>query len=284
MLRESQRSSDNVEVMNPELYKICCDAFECLHYKKTENIVADAVKKIKTMRTCANAWHESKFDINGEAHAAIDFLCTRSLKSSEQPSIENLKSISAQITKRFGGTMDCLSIHLMSKSGYVIWLVQDFLKGPNESAWFKGESYKDYGDAYYLAILKLMNFKIPEVDPTKYRLLSSVDLFFLRKAIIHALEIKRSFSTTKIGGKCDAGYEAICTLTSDAECNYYSRSNSSFSGEAKIGHIAKNKESKDQAIERAQNIAETRFFKKIFDIDGPEEFTVDELGRPVYQN
>ena len=265
--------------MNPELYKICFDAFECLHYKKTENIVADAVKKIKTMRTCANAWHESKFDINGEAHAAIDFLCTRSLKSSEQPSIENLKSISAQITKRFGGTMDCLSIHLMSKSGYVIWLVQDFLKGPNESAWFKGESYKDYGDAYYLAILKLMNFKIPEVDPTKYRLLSSVDLFFLRKAIIHALEIKRSFSTTKIGGKCDAGYEAICTLTSDAECNYYSSSNFSFSGKAKIDHIA----TKNQAIERAQNIAETRFFKKIFDIDGPEEFTVDELGRPVYQ-
>ena len=179
---------------------------------------------------------------------------------------------------RFGGTMDCLSIHLMSKSGYVIWLVQDFLKGPNESAWFKGESYKDYGDAYYLAILKLMNFKIPEVDPIKNRLLNSVDLFFLRKAIIHALEIKRSFSTTKIGGKCDAGYEAICTLTSDAECNYYSSSSLSFSGKNRA--IS----GRNQAIERAQNIAETRFFKKIFDIDEPEEFTVDELGRPVYQN
>ena len=278
MLRESQRSSDNVEVMNPELYEICCNAFQCLTYKKDKTIVGEAVYKIKNMKTCANAWHESKFDINGEAHAAIDFLCTRSLKSSEQPNIDNLKSISAQITKRFGGTMDCLSIHLMSKSGYVIWLVQDFLKGPNESAWFKGESYKDYGDAYYLAILKLMNFKIPEVDPTKNRLLNSVDLFFLRKAIINALEIKRSFSTTEIDGKCDAGYEAICTLTSDAECNYYSNNSLSFSGKNRA--IS----GKNQAIERAQNIAETRFFKNIFDIDGPEEFTVDELGRPVYQN
>ena len=123
-----------------------------------------------------------------------------------------------------------------------------------------------------------MNFKIPEVDPTKNRLLNSVDLFFLRKAIINALEIKRSFSTTEIDGKCDAGYEAICTLTSDAECNYYSNNSLSFSGKNRA--IS----GKNQAIERAQNIAETRFFKNIFDIDGPEEFTVDELGRPVYQN
>ena len=89
LLRESQRSSDNVEVMNPELYEICCNAFQCLTYKKDKTIVGEAVYKIKNMKTCANAWHESKFDINGEAHAAIDFLCTRSLKSSEQPNIDN---------------------------------------------------------------------------------------------------------------------------------------------------------------------------------------------------
>lgn len=230
------------------------------------------------MKSCSQVYHNSTFDIHGEALEAIEFL-RRHFYQSSDVSIENLKFIFAEITERFGGTISCVIISLMSKTGYEIWLV-DLDESLDKPAWFQGESYNNFSDAHELAVLKLLNFKIPEIDDSKNSLLKNTDLFRLKKAILYGLDMKRHFVEKQTGDKI----QITCTLKSERMA---------YTGESTTNRIPKKagasrfywrKIEIREAREKAQDQAETKFFRDVFGIDGPNEFIVDELGRPVLQD
>ena len=270
----------------------------------------DAMAAIESMKSCTDAWWDQTFDIHGEAHEAIEFL-RRHLFPSSDLSIENLKFIFAEITERFGGTINCCRISLMSKTGYEVWLVD--LDG-EKAAWFKGESYKNYSDAFHLAVLNLMNFKIPDIDASKNSLLKDTDIFRLKKTILYALDMKLSFVEERTDDY-EENYDGISEPTDDEEeqtdddeeqtddddgertgykiqitCTLYNENdydNMIYTGESTTNRLSKKanknwrKEAIREAREKAQDEAEKQFFWDVFDNEGPNEFTVDELGRPV---
>ena len=88
-------------------------------------------------------------------------------------------------------------------TGFEVWLVQDFEKGPGESLWLQGKSHR-YLDAYHFAILNFINLKIPEIDLSKNKLLNEVDLYFLRKKIMLEMGIRLNFEKIPIGNRVDA--------------------------------------------------------------------------------
>ena len=94
-------------------------------------------------------------------------------------------------------------------TGFEVWLVQDFDKGPGESLWFQGKSHR-YLDAYHFAVLNFINLKIPEIDLSKNKLLNEFDLYFLRKKIMLEMGIRLNFEKIPIGNRVDV----VCTLTS----------------------------------------------------------------------
>ena len=78
-------------------------------------------------------------------------------------------------------------------------------------------------------------------------------------------------------------------MESDAKCNFYSYNGIVFEGKSTKRTpynttIHQNKDATNEAKEKAPHQAETIFFRYIFGIYGPKEFTVDELGRPVEES
>ena len=165
-------------------------------------------------------------------------------------------------------------------TGFEVWLVQDFDKGPGESLWFQGKSHRSYEDAYHFAILNFINLKIPEIDLSKNKLLNEFDLYFLRKKIMLEMGIRLNFEKIPIGNRVDV----VCTLTS------LYREDISITVTYSTVSMRKNagKVSRQNAInatkKEAEKKAEIKLFEEVFGADGPTAFMVDQLGRPVEEN
>ena len=143
--------------------------------------------------------------------------------------------------------------------------------------WFRGQSYRSREDAYDLAVLNLINFKIPKVDRSKNKSLDAVDLHLLRNAIICSFSKGLEFEEEEDGNKIEVTCNLIMTVND-------------FTKHVKTASLRKNaseaskRNAIDEAKEKAKKKAEAEFFEYVFDEDEPTAFTVDQFGRPVEEN
>ena len=161
--------------------------------------------------------------------------------------------------------------------GFETWLVQDFKNGPGKSLWFRGQSYESSEDAYDLAVLNFINFKIPKVDSSKNKSLDAVDLHLLRNSVICAFSEGLEFEEQVDGNKI----EVTCNLKMTVN---------DFTKHVKTASLRKNvseatkRNAIHEAKEKAKKKAEEAFFEYLFDGDELTAFTVDQFGRPVEEN
>ena len=87
------------------------------------------------MKKCVSTSHQSIVTYD-EAHKAMEFVFAK-ISLSEKPSVDNLKTIFQEIKHKYGELIECTKLLLMSRTGYEVWLVQNYEEGPTKSLWFR---------------------------------------------------------------------------------------------------------------------------------------------------
>ena len=129
------------------------------------------------------------------------------------------------------------------------------------------------------AIFKYANIKTADVDTAKNRLINANDKRSLISQICGEMigEMKTQWHENKNGNEIEITY----TIEFGPDL---------FIGKSTTEGLSKAEKGREQrriiliAKEEAENEAQNRFFNNFFGVDGIEEFTVDELGRPVETN
>ena len=127
------------------------------------------------------------------------------------------------------------------------------------------------------AILKYANIKTADVDTAKNRLINANDKRSLISQICGEMigEMKTQWHENKNGNEIEITY----TIEFGPDL---------FIGKSPTEGLSKAEKGRERKIliakEEAENEAENKFFNNFFGVDGIEEFTVDELGRPVETN
>ena len=314
--KSTARSGDDIESLNRNLYDEYCYAMNrdsALTFKRAVSEVSGNIK------TCINNSYDSQFDIRLYGIRAIEFLYTHLLTPPSKLDIEDLELVSHKIQEIFGSSIKCVQFQLVSLEGKVfnsrtmdsskifdcekilaysikfhdfdtmhtgheVWLVQHFEKGPGESLWFQGKSHRSYEDAYNLAILSFINFKIPEIDQSRNKLLNEVDLYFLKKTIWREMRVQLDFEEETLEEFDNTiEIEIFCTLTSLYDDEIFLTEKASYSIRKNASEVSR-QYAINAAKKKVENKVETKFFEEVFGVDGPTAFMVDQLGRPVEEN
>ena len=124
-----------------------------------------------------------------------------------------------------------------------------------------------------LAILKYANIKLPDVDVEKNRQINTDKMRSLISSHIHE-EIRNSGKTKWHENKTGNEIEMTYTIEIGPDL---------IIGKSTTSGLSKAEEriAKKKARREAMNEAEDKFSNHFFGVDGIEEFTVDEMGRPV---
>ena len=128
-----------------------------------------------------------------------------------------------------------------------------------------------------LAILKYANIKLPDVDVEKNRQINTDKMRSLISSHIHE-EIRNSGKTKWHENKTGNEIEMTYTIEIGPDL-IIGKSTTSGLSEAKFLH--EQRLAKQKARKEAMNEAENKFSNNFFGVSGIEEFTVDEMGRPV---
>ena len=128
-----------------------------------------------------------------------------------------------------------------------------------------------------LAILKYANIKLPDVDVEKNRQINTDKMRSLISSHIHE-EIRNSGKTKWHENKTGNEIEMTYTIEIGPDLII---GKSTTSGLSKAGFLHEERIEKQKARKEARNEAENKFSNNFFGVHGIEEFTVDELGRPV---
>ena len=149
----------------------------------------------------------------------------------------------------------------------------------------RGKSINCSESADNFAILKYANIKTADVDPEKNRLINVDDKRSLISEICGKIKIQRNLNgEMKIQRHENKnGNEIEMTYTIEIGHDLFI-GKSTTEGFSKAEKGREQRRMKLLAEEKAKNEAENKLFNNFFGVDGIEEFTVDELGRPVGTN
>ena len=177
---------------------------------------------------------------------------------------------------------DLVRIDMVTINGIETWLVQDFHLGPKKSKWFRGKSLESE-NSLHLAVLKFANIKITDADPENNREISAHEVRCLTREIITGLNGKTKLDEKKIGDEIEVSH--TIEIGKAVECFTGKSTTNDVPKAAKSGQeIKMRKQAIKIASVVARKLAEKKFFNAYFGVDGLEEFTVDELERPVDTN